>query len=326
MMAGPFLAAVRSGWPKAHVTVMARPHVLEVVRRTASPDSLIADISRSPFGLARVMAAGGYDLAFTLTSSLKVAAAMALARIPVRVGFRGGWRAPFLTRAVVPLPRSEHQADNYLSLAGRAGVPRGGPIKWNGARKDREEVAQFLRKAGTAGRKPLVALAPGAAYGPAKRWPIPAWAALADILSLGDGMGTVLVGGEGEREQAGAITALSAVKPLDATGRLSLGGTAALLGRCAGFVSNDSGLMHVGVATGVPTVGIFGSSNPSWTGPRGLRCVAVARPVPCAPCYRRTCLPGRGYACLKGITPEEVRSALLRASRIRPGESRSRGR
>jgi len=317
VMAGPFLAAVKAGWPRAEVTVMARPRILEVVGRIGAPDSLVAEVSRSPFRLSRMMAAGGYDMAFTLTSSLAVVAALAMARIPVRVGFRGGGRGAFLTRAVAPLPRSSHQIDNYLSLAGAGGVTQGASPRWSPTRKDREETAFFLRKSGSPARQSLVALAPGAAYGPAKRWPTARWAALVDLLTLRDCRGVVIVGGAGEREQAEAIAAQAAIKPVDATGRLSLGGTAALLARCTGFVSNDSGLMHVGAATGVPTVGVFGSTSGAWTGPRGLRCAVVARPVPCAPCYRRACLPGRGYACLKGISPEAVHAALARLSRGR---------
>jgi heptosyltransferase-2 len=245
-------------------------------------------------------------MAFNLTSSHRVASAMALARIPVRTGFAGGGRGMFMTSPVSPLARSRHQSVNYLSLAGGGGKAE--PVRWTATAGDRAEAGAFLRKAGLKGR--MVAFAPGAAYGPAKRWPDGSWAALADTLELEHGLGVVVVGGAAERSRAGAIAALTARKPVDATGCLSLGGTAALISRCAGFVSNDSGLMHVGATTGVPTVGIFGSSDPAWTAPHGRRCKALSRPVPCAPCFRRTCLPGRGYACLRAVQPASVISAL----------------
>jgi heptosyltransferase-2 len=71
--------------------------------------------------------------------------------------------------------------------------------------------------------------------------------------------------------------------------------------------------MHVGAAAGVPTVGLFGSSNPAWTGPYGGSHRALWGRVPCAPCYRRTCVPGRNYACLDAIGTARVRATVLDA-------------
>jgi len=368
VMAMPFIGAIRSHWPRAHIAVMTRPRIRPVAERTPGVDAVVDETTRFPLRLAKIFRAGEYDIAFTLASSFSVVVAFRLARIPVRIGFSGGGRAPFLTAAVRPPARSVHQVEHYLALAHAAGVATHGdqapaglaapkpssalaigklclprelrsPPMWQILPDDRREAEEFLRSSGVPAGSSLFALAPGASFGPAKRWFRAGWAELGDRLCLNyDGSGRpsrpcrrirpgaalagpriVIVGGSEEREAALSIAALMARQPVLAVGALSLGGTAALLAGCNGFVSNDSGLMHVGAAVGTPTLGLFGSSNPDWTGPVGVRVGSVWGHVPCSPCYRRTCLPGRRYACLKAITVDRVMASLsspaLRSSR-----------
>src|SRR6185503_5024189 len=120
----------------------------------------------------------------------------------------------------------------------------------------------------------------------------------------------VLVGGREEAGPAVGIAAMCGREVVNAAGALSLGGTAALLARARAFVSNDSGLMHVGAAVGTRTIGLFGSSNPAWTAPFHPRSRALWGRVACSPCFRRTCLPGRGYACQAALTVDAVFAAL----------------
>ena len=309
VMAGPLVGSVRAHWPGAHLAGLARAKVRAVADRLPGFDEVLAEPD-SPLALAR-LAAAGWDLAFTLSSTLTAPAAFAAGRIPLRVGFAGGGRGLFLTHAVPVLPRSLHQVDHYLALGAPVGAfrPPAPALAWTVRPGDEAEAERFLRLGGFLGRN-LVALAPGAAYGPAKRWAAPRWAALADRLALERDVLPVLVGGPEERPLAARIAGLAARRPVDATGALSLGGTAALLRRCSAFASNDSGLMHVGAAVGVSTAGLFGSSNPHWTRPWGPAHAAIWGRVPCAPCYRRTCLPGRDYACLEAIQVGRVFAAL----------------
>jgi len=326
VMASPFIGALRSHWPQAHIAVMTRPKIRPVADRIPGVDTVVDETTRSPLRLAKILRTGEYDIAFTLASSFSIAAAFRLARIPVRIGFSGGGRGPFLTAAVRPLPRSVHQVDHYLALARAAGAEPG-PVHstaWMVLPDDRREAVQFLKASGAVEGSSLTAIAPGASYGPAKRWLRARWAELGDRLCLGSGMRIVLVGGKDEIEAAQSIAALMARPPIFAVGALSLGGTAALLARSRVFVSNDSGLMHVGAAVGAPTLGLFGSSNPRWTGPvgargersspyasfAGVKVGSVWGHVPCSPCYRRACLPGRRYACQNSLTVDLVLDSL----------------
>ena len=76
---------------------------------------------------------------------------------------------------------------------------------------------------------------------------------------------------------------------------------------------NDSGAMHLASALGVPTLAVFGSTEPQLTGPMGARSRALRHHVPCSPCFLREC--PIDFACMKSITPETAiasAEALLR--------------
>src|SRR4029077_16371743 len=115
----------------------------------------------------------------------------------------------------------------------------------------------------------LLALAPGAAFGPAKEWPAAHYAPLLGLLAQRGHAGCVLVGSAGERNKCEEVVAASSAGALIAAGETSVGELMALLSLCDGFAGNDSGSMHVAGALGIPTVGLFGSTNPERTGPLG---------------------------------------------------------
>jgi heptosyltransferase-2 len=156
----------------------------------------------------------------------------------------------------------------------------------------------------------LVALAVAAAYGPAKEWPVARYAALVDRLAEHYGVECVLVGAPGERPRSEMVAAASRHGALVAAGRTSIGQAVALLSLCDGFAGNDSGAMHVAGALGLPTVGIFASTNPQRTGPLGPHTRALYHHIECSPCLERTCRFGH-YDCLRQVSVEEVEAALL---------------
>ena len=318
VMAGPFINALRNHWKGGYLAVMTRDKVRPVIERIEGIDEIIEERS-TPWGIASSLDGGDYDLFFSLSSSIRPILAAALARIPERVGFSGGGRGVFLTRKIPPMPRSIHVSRHYLSLAALEGVPmpRQVATSWKVLPADLREAKRFLSRSGINTKEKLVAFAPGAAFGPAKRWFDSHWAELADQLEFNRGARIVIVGGREERARVEGIGRLTARKPIDSTDRLSIAGTAALLSLCRGFVSNDSGLMHIGGAVGVPTLGLFGSSNPHWTAPLGCRTNFLYERVSCSPCYRRTCLPGRDYACLRALTPSMVFKGIVSLARLK---------
>lgn len=304
LMARPFLAALRTAAPRARITAAGPAALLELLAGDAAWDEALP-WPRSPGAVSA--RAGKPDAVFVLPpsfSSARIAWSTGAAR---RVGFSGEFRDALLTQAVRRPARGEaHLACEYLSLLG--GTPRGlpavAPLRLPAGAQG--EAAELLGQAGLAGR-PLAVLAPGALYGPAKRWPAERFAALADVLA-GRGHAVAVCGGTAERATCDAVAAACGGAVVVLAGRTSLPVQAALCSRAAAVVSNDSGMAHLAGAVGAATVAIFGSTASAWTAPLGPRVRVVQRPPVCAPCFRRTCRIG--YGCLAAISVEDVLHAV----------------
>ena len=159
---------------------------------------------------------------------------------------------------------------------------------------------------------PVIALCPGAEFGPAKRWPQAHFASVADHF-LKRGWQVWLLGGKADQAVAEDIVRSSSDPEhcVDLTGKTSIGEAIDLLAHARAAVSNDSGLMHVAAATGTPVVGIFGSSSEHHTPPLGPLTQAVSQTLDCRPCFARECPLGHTQ-CLKTLEPDRVITALSR--------------
>ena len=168
-----------------------------------------------------------------------------------------------------------------------------------------ERAARLLVQVGIAPTALLIGFAPGAAYGHAKRWPPARVAAVVARLAQERGATSILVGAHGDREAGREIesTLPSAVRVVNLIGRTDLRQLAGILARCAAFVSNDSGAMHLAAAVGVPVTAIFGPTDERVTAPIGNHDVIV-REVFCRPCMLRDC--PIDHRCMKRITSDEV--------------------
>jgi heptosyltransferase-2 len=167
--------------------------------------------------------------------------------------------------------------------------------------------ARVLSEAGLPGQGPWVGLSPGAAYGPAKRWPADRFAALGRKLQREYGARLVLLGGQDERPVAEQVKEHLPGPVADMVGRTSLRQALGVLSQLNLLVTNDSGLMHAAAALSVPLVALFGSTDPGATGPFTSRATVIRHPRPCSPCFKRTC--EEGYACLTDISVDEVTAA-----------------
>jgi heptosyltransferase-2 len=125
---------------------------------------------------------------------------------------------------------------------------------------------------------PYVVFAPGAAYGPAKRWPLEYFKEVAKELSF-QGISVLVVGGRAEFSDGEFI--ISRIKRgYNLCGKTSLEDLPGLFLGAKALVSNDSGLMHLGAALKVPQVAIFGSTSPELTGPKNPRAIVLKKDFP----------------------------------------------
>jgi heptosyltransferase-2 len=171
----------------------------------------------------------------------------------------------------------------------------------------KEKARRRLRQLGIRMERPLFGLHAGGLYGRAKHWGDDKYRETADRLRA-SGYEVVLLTSPGERQQAETIAAMG--DPLPIIGEdgdvLQL---AAAISHCSVIVTNDSGPLHLATALAVPSVSIFGPTDPARTVIPGASRV-LQSPVGCQPCYRREC-PLRHHRCMTEIAVDDVFSAAV---------------
>ena len=261
--------------------------------------------------LGHALRDAGYGQAIVLPRSFKSALTPFFARIPRRTGYRGELRYGLLND-IRPLderllPRT---VDRFVALGLEPDAALPPPIPLPRLRAEPGRQRALVETLGLAAdlEHPCIALMPGAEYGPAKQWPT--FGALAAQL-VAAGRRVWIFGSSKEQALGEAIAAQAGAGARNLCGRTALADAVDLIELCRAAVSNDSGLMHVAAATGVPLVAIYGSSTPDYTPPLTEKAAILWRRLPCSPCFERTCPLGH-TDCLRGITPTEVLTALER--------------
>ena len=260
--------------------------------------------------LARRLGAGGYDRAIVLPRSFKAALLPLLAGIPERVGFRGEARFGLLTDARPDADRrARPEQQRFAALALPQGAPLPDDLPAPHLSVPDGLVAATLAALGLV--RPttsLLILAPGAEYGPSKRWPPEHFAALAR-LEAARGCSVWLVGGPADQPLGAAIAGQAEGAASDLTGRTTLAQAVALLSLADAVVSNDSGLMHIAAALGRRQIALFGSSDPRRTPPLNPAARILTLGLSCSPCFARDCPLGH-HRCLRDLAPAAVAAAL----------------
>ena len=315
VMALPAIADVRRAWPETRITIAARPSIAPLFALVPGTGDVMVSGGRraSSSAEAEQFRESSFDAALLLTNSFHTAFVTWRAGIRERWGYRADWRGPLLTRPIAR-PFGLHQTAFYQDLVRQLGFTNGPALPELESSPDvKRRGAEILKTVGWDGRQPLVALAPGAAYGGAKRWPIDSFAAVIADLARHDRIGIVLVGSAADRSAGDELRrALPGdVKPMDLIGETDLPALAGVLVNCRGLVTNDSGAMHVAAALGVSVTAMFGPTNERETRPLGAAEVAVlTHPVWCRPCMLRECPLTHG--CMRGVTADRVLAAVRR--------------
>ena len=298
------------------LTVGALPWVAPVYR--AMPQ--VAQVLEFPFAhgglqwqarraLAKTLR-GQFDAAYVCPNSLKSALLPWWAGIEKRIGYQGEMRWGVLTQRLTNPAKGARppMVAFYSALSGEADIAGDRPVL-----NLPPERAEAVVKALGLERGGYYVFAPGAEFGPAKRWPAQHFAELARQLS----MPVVLLGSGKEaglcREITDAVHTHRAGHCLDFSGRTSLDQALAIIAAAKAMVSNDSGLMHVAAAFSVPQVAVFGSSSPLHTPPLSQKAhvlwlkndPAYHPALACAPCFARECPLGH-TRCLNDIKPADV--------------------
>jgi heptosyltransferase-2 len=310
VMSLPVLSGLIGMSPGAQITVLAAPRVAPLF--AGQPG--VTEILPYPAGQEKwrflLDLRGKFDLAVALPNSLESALGLWLTRTPHRLGYAANGREPLLTLALQGRKRLQgvHQVFYYLGLLQAFDQVRNFlPPRLYLSEAEQAEAGKLFHDNGPNPGGPWIGLAPGATYGPAKRWPAERFAQVGDLLQQEFQAGLVLLGGPADREAADEVQVHGQGKYLNLAGKTTLRQALMVLSQLNMLITNDSGLMHAAAALGVPLVALFGSTDPVATGPFTHRATVLHHPRPCSPCLQRTC--SDDYACLTEITAAEVAAA-----------------
>jgi predicted lipopolysaccharide heptosyltransferase III len=313
LLSTPVLHALRERFPQAHLTMAVLPGTEDVLKENPDLTEVLV-VERGPligqWRFFRDIRRRRFDCVVDLTDGDRSAILSRYTGAPVRIGLNEEhrWRG-LLSTSIATVPPGVHRVERDLSVLRPLGIePKAGPLVLRIPSQDEAMAAELLDSiAGeklSGGARKLVMLQPGARYW-FKAWPAERFAELADRLAVQFGC-RILVGGDArERELAEAIRSSVRAPVVSLAGRLTLLQYAAVLKRCALFVGNDNGPMHMAAALGVPVVALFGPSNPQEWGPRGTRTEVLYKGLDCRHCFHPTCERG-DESCMRLITVDEV--------------------
>ncbi len=308
VMSLPFLLELRALFPAAVISVVCRDYVSEIYSRKKEIDRIILYRKRgftSKNSLIRELRKSGpWDIAFLLPPSFSSAFAVFLAGVKRRIGYGTDFRSILLTDSLEGgLYRKGHLSSNYVrlieSVSDRVSESKSLPSivppgNWKG----------IIESKGITGN--YAVFSAGASYGPAKIWPAENYLKLAELLYENKGLEIVAVGTGKDKEYLNLIVDIKRKQGINLAGECDIKELIAILKGAEVVVGNDSGPVHISAALGVPTVSLFGSTSPLWTGPRGTSSKIVESNIECSPCFKKEC-PIYNYAkCFDDITIESV--------------------
>jgi heptosyltransferase II len=296
VMSVPAVRAIKGGRPDAHVTVAVSGKLAALWKIVPEVDEIIVLPSKSVLTVAQLFRQKPpFDVAILFPNSLRSALEVLLARIPRRVGFTGHRRCWLLNqRPRETLSRGiVHQTYKYLELAGTIGAKVRPQFPSANSINGRRDQLKF-------------ALCPGAEYGPAKRWP--SFAEVAQEIAARFPVQWILFGTAGDAAVGLEIAEKLGEKCLNRIGQTRLEELIDELSACDLLLTNDTGTMHLAALLRVPTISIFGSTEPLRTGPLGRGHRIFRHHVECSPCFLREC--PLDFRCMHAVTSAEVIAAI----------------
>jgi heptosyltransferase-2 len=280
--------------------IVAGPTSLAPLAPILLPGLEYLSVPRWPLAFGAECKKRGVGSAVALPNSLRVA--LEILPVPYRAGFERNFRNSLLSenrpRRTSPFG-FVHVADQYLGLLEDLGLPKG--------KKELPAPPSSLPRPAEAPAQSYLAVFPGAAYGPAKRWDPSSFAAVIRDLAKEHALEPILMGGPGDLESCRAVCEAYGSDLQDFSGKTTTLDLAHWIAHARFVLCHDSGPMHLAAFLRRPGVAIFGSTEPAWTGPLGDSVSVARHKVSCSPCFLKVCPLDR--RCMTRLTPDEVLSA-----------------
>ena len=321
VMAQSLFKILKQHHPQAAIDVLAPAWSLPLLERMPEVNQgIVMPLGHGKLGLGdryqlgRGLRPERYDQAIVLPNSLKSAIIPWAAGIRKRTGYRGEMRYGLLNDLrILDTGELQMTVQRFVALGADPGEPPP-EIPEPGLEVQPESIEGALQSIGLSRPEgKLLALCPGAEYGPAKQWPADYFAVVARE-KLRQGWQVWLFGSE--KDQGIGDTVVEALSGEDGqvenlAGRTTLEQAVDLMSLAMVVVGNDSGLMHVAAALDRDLVAIYGSSDPGFTPPLNHRAQIIDLNLECSPCFKRECPLGH-YDCLKKLEPKQILKAMER--------------
>ena len=321
VMTTPAGRSIRLNYPEAEITLLALPWVGDVFSASPHIDKIFTYDKngrhsgiKGKFVLAGDLREKAYDAAILLQNAFEAAFITTLARIPIRAGYTTDGRGLLMTHGVKKHKdiKLRHQVHYYQEMLQGLGLhPGPDDLELHINDEDIFWSANTINQYSAGQKVTIIGINPGAAYGPAKCWPVEKYAALAKKLCQAQDVIVVVFGTKADCAAAKQIQEAvnNQIKVVDLTGKTTLGQALGMISLCNVFVTNDSGLMHVSAALKVPTVAIFGSTDHIATGPYSENASIVRIELDCSPCLETHC-PKKHFRCMEDIEVDDVVHAV----------------
>ena len=315
-MCTPALRALRRRYPEARFTVAGNPACCDLLEDLPWIDQLFRLLPKSSLlpllRRAKQLAPDARELTVVFPHSFRSALLARLIGSGQRVGYARDGRGPLLTKALAPHTEDGritpvYMVDEYLDLVRAVGAEDDGAgLELGVSPAALEAVTPLLTGSG-----PLVALAPGAAFGPSKRWMPEGFAAVADALAEQTGARLALLTGPDESDTRDAVKAHARTPfvevPEQAAGIAAM---KAVIAHSDLLICNDSGPRHIAAAFRKPVVCIMGPTSPLYTEGPYEQGVVLRLDLECSPCQKPVC-PLEHHRCMREITPAQVVEAAM---------------
>ncbi|MFH1825451.1 MAG: glycosyltransferase family 9 protein [Candidatus Firestonebacteria bacterium] len=308
----PLIRSLKTNFPESHLSYMAEPHYLQILKENPYIDELIPCEKKTFMSFMKTLLrvrSKKFDLAIDLFGNPRSALISYISGANIRVGFDFRFRKYAYNRVVGEDVKDDSKKDaldvyeQVLNTIGVRTLNRKTEIFLSKEEEKRANI--FLKSKGLEVKNDIIGINPGGQ--PARRWPKEKFAELGDRI-IRDGKTVLLFSGPNEKELSKDIYNLMKRKPILAD-ELNLRELAAVINTCKLFVTNNTGAFHISVALGIPTIAIFrAKENETWFPYKDDKFVFISKDVECWPCHKNFC---DDLKCMKLISVDEVEDWML---------------
>ena len=322
----PAIRALRENFPQSRLVVCVREKAREIIEDCPwASAAMTVRKERKRLKAAvmdqarwmRELRSNRFDLVIDLRTGTRGAIIAGLSGAGTRIGRFAAdgrlWRNRVFTHLVTPPDEAfQHAAEHNLNIL----FPLGLKVQDSALQilipyHRKQAAIRLFSSESIPMNRPLLAFHPFSLW-KYKEWQVNSCAELIDDIQLRYDVTIVITGSSEERGRADQVVARCKTKPFNLAGKTSIGGLAAVLFACRGFIGVDTAALHLAAAVGIPTLGIFGPSPAVCWAPRGSRHTVVSKKMPCIPCRRKGCRNSEISQCLDELTLNDIHEELYR--------------